>query len=113
MEDSKFHKYYLKSNPPIDEPDYPVSPRRKPPFRSSRSEHFQRRLLKAKSEKESMTIKKETPLHDGESQFTIEEPLNSQNEYVVTISVSPKCECEDYLRYEGNHLCKHIIWVYL
>ena len=113
MEDPQFHKYYLKSNPPIDEPDNPVSPRRRPPFRSIRSQHFLRCLQTAKSERESMTIRKEAPLHDGESHFTIEEPLNSQKEYEVTISESPKCKCEDYVKYKGNQLCKHIIWVYL
>ena len=113
LEDSQFYKYYLKTNLPIDEPGNPVSPRRRPYFRKTRSQHFLRCLQTAKSERESMTVRNETRLHDAESQFTIEEPLDSQKEYVVTISVSPTCECEDYQKYKGNQLCKHIIWLYL
>ena len=127
MEDPQFHKYYLKPNPPIDEPDNPISPRQsssssilpsprqRPHFRPTRSKHFLGRLQTAKSERESMTVRKENRQHDAESQFTIEEPLDSEKEYVVTISVSPTCECEDYLNQPRNRrqLCKHILWVYL
>ena len=109
MDDSQFHKYYLKWNPPIDEPDNP-----RVPFRPKRSRYFLGLLDKAKFERESMTVKKVSPRHDAELHFTIEEPSNSQKEYEVTISESPTCQCQDYHeKFKRKQLCKHIIWVYL
>ena len=109
-EDEKFHKYYLKSIPPIDEPD--AKPRQRP-FRPNKSLHFLERLSEAKSERQSFLIKKTvTSQRDFSCQFTIQN-LSSQKEYEVTISVAPSCECEDYKKFKGNELCKHIIWIYL
>ena len=108
-EDEKFHKYYLKSIPPIDEPDAKPPQR---PFRPNKSLHFLERLKKAKSERQSFLKKTVTRQRDFSCQFTIQN-LNSQEEYVVTISVAPSCECEDYQKFKENELCKHIIWIYL
>ena len=108
-EDEKFHKYYLKSIPPIDDPD--AKPRQRK-FRPNKSLDFLERLKKAKSEKQSFLKKTVTRQHDFSCQFTIKN-LNSQEEYVVTISVAPSCECEDYKTSEENKLCEHIIWIYL
>ena len=63
--------------------------------------------------KDNLFLKKTvTRQHDFSCQFTIQN-LNSQEVYVVTISVAPSCECEDYKKSEENQLCKHIIWIYL
>ena len=107
--DEKFHKYYLKSIPPIDQAD--AKPRQRP-FRPHKSKHFLERLEKAKSERQSFEMKNVTRQHDFSCQgeFAIQN-LTSQKEYVVTISVAPKCECEDYQKFK--ELCKHIIWIYL
>lgn len=132
MDDPQFHKYYLKSksNPPKprkrdqeklftpliesenDEPDNkPSNSPRQRPFRPTRSQHFLTRLSTAEKQVEFMAVSNVNPQHDV-AWFTIQN-LNSQREYVVKISVDPTCECEDYQKFKGNQLCKHIIWVYL
>ena len=115
-EDEKFHKYYLKSIPPSIDPrsmihDQPDARPRPRPFRPHKSKHFSERLERAKSERRSFNM---TRQHDFSCQgkFAIQN-LTSQKEYVVTISVSPTCECEDFKKSKGNELCKHIIWIYL
>ena len=132
MDDPQFHKYYLKSksNPPKprkrdqekpftpliesekDEPDNkPSNSPRQRPFRPTRSQHFLTRLSTAEKQVEFMAVSNVNPQHDV-AWFTIQN-LNSRREYVVKISVDPTCECEDYQKFKGNQLCKHIIWVYL
>ena len=132
MDDPQFHKYYLtsKSNPPKprtpdqeqpftpligsekDEPDNePTNSSRQRPFRPTRSQSFLTRLSTAEKEVEFMAVSNVNSQHDV-ARFTIQN-LNSRGEYVVKISVCPTCECEDYQKFKGNKLCKHIIWVYL
>ena len=132
MEDPQFHKYYLKSKsnslkPPgtdqkqpsigaTDERNNELSNSRRRPFRSTRSQHFLQRLNTMKSQRESIAVRNDpnrpSVCRPDVARFTIRN-LNSQIEYVVKISVAPTCECEDYQKFKGNQLCKHIIWVYL
>ena len=130
MDDPQFHKYYLKSNRPKprtpdqeqpftpliesekDEPDNkPSNSPRQRPFRPTRSQHFSIRLSTAEKQVEFMAVSNVNPQQDV-AWFTIQN-LNSRREYLVKISVCPTCECEDYQKFKGNQLCKHIIWVYL
>lgn len=73
-------------------------------------------VLTGKSQRESMAVRNDpnrpSVCRRDVARFTIRS-LNSQIEYVVEISVAPTCECEDYQKFKGNQLCKHIIWVYL
>ena len=126
MDDQQFHKYYLKSisnppKPPKRDPEQPLTPliesekdepdNRPRRFRGTRSQHFLIRLSRAEEQVEFMAVSNVNPQHDV-AWFTIQN-LNSRREYVVKISVCPTCECEDYQKFKGNELCKHIIWVYL
>lgn len=130
MEDRQFHEYHLKSkSKPTTDLEQPLIPStgeqdNKPSnflrkrFRS-RSKHFLERLSTAKSERKSMKVirdeNRQYDVRDPVARFTIQNSV-SLKEYVVTISVAPSCQCEDYKKFnklKEKQLCKHIIWIYL
>lgn len=81
-------------------------------FRPTRSSHFLSRFQKAKRESESLQVGKVIS-QSGISCVLEIQSFSSQNAYKVVISEAPSCTCEDYKKFNGKELCKHIIWVYL
>ena len=81
-------------------------------FRSTRSTHFLSRLQKAKQDKDSIKVRKVLSQSDVSSRFEVQ-GSDGQRRYEVEVSEAPSCTCEDYKKFNGKELCKHVIWVYL
>lgn len=81
-------------------------------FRSIRSAHFLSRLQKAKQDKDSIKVRKVLSQSDVSFVFEIQSS-DGRKAYEVVVSEAPSCTCEDYKRFNGKELCKHVIWVYL
>ena len=82
------------------------------PFRSARSAHFLSQLQKAKQNKDSIKVRKVLSQTDVSSHFEVQ-GSGGQRRYEVEVSEAPSCTCEDYKKFNGKELCKHVIWVYL
>lgn len=81
-------------------------------FLATRSAHFLSRLEKAKQDKDSIKVRKVFSQSDASSTFEIQSS-DGQKAYKVVVSEAPSCTCEDYKKFNGKELCKHVIWVYL
>lgn len=81
-------------------------------FRSVRSAHFLSRLQKAKQDKGSIKLRKVLSQSDVSCRFEVQ-GSDGQRKYEVEVSAAPSCTCEDYKKFNGKELCKHVIWVYL
>lgn len=81
-------------------------------FRSVRSAQFLSRFQKAKQDKGSIKLRKVLSQSDVSSRFEVQ-GSDGQRKYEVEVSAAPSCTCEDYKKFNGKELCKHVIWVYL
>ena len=81
-------------------------------FRSVRSAHFLSRLQKANQDKGSIKLRKVLSRSDVSSLFEVQ-GSDGERRYEVEVSAAPSCTCEDYKKFNGQELCKHVIWVYL
>ena len=69
-------------------------------------------LKMQKKEKDTIKVAKEISWSRLSVSFEI---VSSGGEkvYEVEISNTPTCTCEDYKKFSGKELCKHIIWIYI
>ena len=78
---------------------------------------FLRGLKKQDKKKETIKVK----FVDSSSSsslcrtYTLESFRSRQSTYKIVIGnrPSPWCDCDDYLKYNGKEICKHILWTLL
>jgi hypothetical protein len=81
-------------------------------FRSTRSTHFQSRIQYAKQDKDIIKVAKILSRSRLSAVFEIASS-RCQKVHKVEISKTPECTCDDYQKFNGKELCKHIIWIYV
>lgn len=81
-------------------------------FRSTRSAHFLSRLQKAKQDKDYLKVRKVLSQSDVSPRLEVK-GSDGQRRYELEVSKAPSCTCEDYKKFNGKDLCKHVTWVYL